>query len=127
MVPAFFISWIAWMVQMPLISLLAIGLPRPKGEARKSAMALTHLLYGALIPTLAMINFPQALLLGAITVLYLMPPRYIRWGILALHPYFVTLPQLGLNLRWEWETIGNLAWPGVFAVWLPLWILSSTA
>jgi glycosylphosphatidylinositol transamidase len=123
MVPAFLISWIAWIVQMPLISLLAIGLPRPKGEARKSAMALTHLLYGALIPTLAMVNFPQALLLGSVTVLYLMPPRWIRLGLLAFHPWLATLPQL--NLRWEWETIGNLAWPGVFAVWTPLWILSS--
>lgn len=121
MLPAFVIAWIGWMVQTPLVSLVALALPRPTGDTRKSVNALTHLLYGALIPTLAMVNFPQALLLGTITVSYLMPPRWVRLALLGLHPVLATR----LDLRWEWETIGNLAWPGVFAIWVPLWVLSS--
>jgi glycosylphosphatidylinositol transamidase len=123
MLPAFIIAGIAWIVQSPLVSLVALLLPRPEGDARKSVVSLTHLLYGALTPTLAMVNFPQALLLGLVTVVYLMPPRWVRLGVLGLHPWLATLP--GLNLRWEWETMGNMAWPGVFAIWIPLWILSS--
>jgi glycosylphosphatidylinositol transamidase len=112
------------MVQSPLISLLGLLLPRPEGDTRRSVISLTHLLYGAYIPTLAMVNFPQAMLLGSLAVLYLMPPRIVRLGLLGiLHPWIATVG--GLNLRWEWETIGNLAWPGVFAIWIPLWVLSS--
>ncbi len=84
-------------------------------------IALTHLLYGAYIPTLAMVNFPQAILLASITVAYLAPPRWVRLGILGLHPSLLAK----LDLRGEWETVGNLAWPGVFVVWLPLWIASA--
>lgn len=124
MLPAFLLGWVGWMIQTPLVSLLGLVLPRPKGNTRRSAISLTHLLYGAYIPTLAMVNFPQAILLGTITVLYLMPPRVMRLVILGvLHPWLATLG--GLDLRWEWETIGNLAWPGVFAIWIPLWVLSS--
>lgn len=122
MLPAFLIGWVGWVLQTPLVCFLGLALPRPGGEARRSVISLCHLLYGALVPTLAMVNFPQALLLGSISVLYLMPPRWARLGLLGLaHPWWATR----LDLRWEWETIGNLAWPGVFAIWVPLWVLSS--
>ena len=124
MLPAFLLAWLGWMVQSPLTSLLGLALPRHKGDTRRSVISLTHLLYGALIPTLAMVNFPQAILLGSITVSYLMSPRVVRMGLLGiLHPWLATLSPL--NLKWEWETIGNLAWPGVFAIWIPLWVLAS--
>lgn len=119
--PAFLLSGLAWIVQNPLVSLLALALPNPKGDARRSLSSLTHLLYGALIPTLAMVNFPQALILAFITIMYLASPRWIRLAMLGAHPSLMRY----INLRWEWETIGNLAWPGIFAVWLPLWIASA--
>ncbi len=120
MLPAFLLSGLAWVVQSPLVSLLAFGLPRPKADERKSLGALTHLLYGAYVPTLAMVNFPQAVLLAGISFAYLGPTRWVRLAMLGLHPSF--LP--GVQLRGEWETVGNLAWPGVFAIWVPLWVSS---
>lgn len=123
MIPAFALSWVAWIFQTPLVSLVAMALPKPHGDARKSVCSLTHLLYGALIPTLAMVNFPQAILLALIVVTYLCAPSWMRLGLLGLHPALVRAGDL--DLRWEWETLGNVAWPAVFAVWLPLWIIVS--
>ena len=119
--PAFLLSGLSWVLQIPLVSLVALAFPRPKGDAKTSLSALVHLLYGALIPTLAMVNFPQAILLAGITIAYLATPRWLRLGILGLHPSLL----VKLDLKGEWEMVGNLAWPGIFAVWLPLWIVSA--
>ena len=118
LLPAVLLSGLAWAVQIPSVSLLALAIPRPKGDARESLIALVHLLYGALIPTLAMVNFPQAILLAAITLTYLVPSGWTRLVVLGLHPSLARS-----DLRLAWETVGSLAWPGVFAVWLPLWIV----
>ncbi|ORY26329.1 Gaa1-like protein [Naematelia encephala] len=119
LLPAFGLGWIGWALQTPWISFLALAIPRPTGNSRKSLSSLTHLLYGALIPTLAMVNYPQALLLAAVTIAYLAPYRWIRLALLALHPGLI------MGLKEEWETVGNLAWPGIFAIWVPLWCIAA--
>ena len=120
-IPALLLSGIAWLLQSPTVSIIALVLPRPEGGSRQSLSALTHLFYGALIPTLAMVNFPQALLLAGVTIAYLAPSRWARLVLLGLHPSLL----ISLDLRREWETVGNLMWPGIFAVWLPLWTVSA--
>ena len=127
MLPAFGIAWLGWMLQRPSISLTILGVPRPKGEAKRSAIAMTHLLYGAYIPTLAMVNFPQAILLAGLSLGLLVPQGWAKIAVLPfLNPTMVHfLKPSGMDLRWEWETFGNMAWPGVHAVWVPLWCLSA--
>lgn len=117
LIPAFGIGALGWSVQTPLVSLLAFSLHRPKGKSRQSLLAIVHLLYGALIPTLAMVNFPQSILLATITIAYLVPYRPLRLGLLGLHPALIP------GLKEEWG-LGNVVWPGVFAVWVPLWVVA---
>jgi glycosylphosphatidylinositol transamidase len=87
--------------------------------------ALAHLLYGALIPTLAMVNFPQAILLATISVTYLVPWRRARLAVLAAHPALISLTPLAGDLKEQWFEIGNVAWPAIFALWLPLWVIAA--
>lgn len=124
LLPAFFVAGAGWLLQAPWIVLAGLSLSKPTGDARKSMSALLHLLYGAYIPTLGMINFPQAVLLGATTAAYLFPPVWGRRLVLGA--------SLGLwwalemaELKVEWTEVGNLAWPGLFAVWEPLWVATA--
>lgn len=113
---------IGWIVQTPYVALAAPLLPRPRGAARRSFNSLAHLAYGATVPTLAMVNFPQAILLGLLSVVALAPvSRFIK---IALVPVAIGalagLKAAGIDLRAEWELFGNLAWPALFAVIIPL-------
>lgn len=114
---------LGWLLQAPWVALAAPLIPRPKGQERQSLSALAHLAYGAMVPTLAMVNFPQALLLGLMSVVALAPlPRLAK---MALVPVAVGgLAASGLDLRGEWELFGNLAWPAIFAVVTPLLAVS---
>lgn len=111
-----------WQFQSTYVALAAPLLPRPKGEARTSLNSLAHLAYGAMVPTLAMVNFPQAILLGLMSVVALAPaPRLVK---IALVPVAIGamagLEAAGIDLRNEWELFGNVAWPAIFAVVVPL-------
>ncbi|OCF31947.1 glycosylphosphatidylinositol transamidase [Kwoniella heveanensis BCC8398] len=128
--PAFAVAAVAWIVGLHPIFLAPVPLailPRPQGQAHTSAKSLTLLFYGALIPTLAMVNFPQAVVLALISLLYLTLPKYLALAILAIQPGLIlALAQgyWGLDLQKDWLAVGNLTWPGVYAVWLPLWMIS---
>ncbi|WVR06746.1 hypothetical protein IAU60_003781 [Kwoniella sp. DSM 27419] len=138
--PAFVASALAWAIDIHPIFLMGAPmwfLPRGKdryGPSVQSARALTMLLYGALIPTLAMVNFPQAILLALIATAYLNAPEWIGLFILActqpgLLLLVVTRKAFGLDLDLakDWVEVGNLTWPvGVYGVWLPLWLVSVT-
>ncbi|BEI85943.1 hypothetical protein CcaverHIS002_0602300 [Cutaneotrichosporon cavernicola] len=119
LLPPFLFGAVGWLVGTPLLAALAPMLPRPKGDARRSLSALAHLGYGALIPTLAMVNFPQALLLAVLAITFLAPlPKAGKFVIAGLNP--ALLAAAGVDLRAEWEAWGNVAWPAVFAIWMPL-------
>lgn len=123
-IPAFLLAAVGWLLQTPLVAPAAFLFPRPKGAARQSLRALTHLAYGALIPTLAMVNFPQALLLAFVVIIALAPlPRVAKIILAPLNPALLVLANI--DLRAEWEMFGNVAWPAVFAVWLPLAAISA--
>lgn len=133
LLPAAGVAVLGWILQTPLVSFLGLVLPRPgsrrleKGvegddSTRRSMIGLVHLLYGAIIPTLAMVNFPQAILLALITLTFLAPYRPIRILGMAFHPYL--LEKAGIDLRWEWEVVGNLSWVGVFAIWVPFSVVA---
>ncbi|WWD17002.1 hypothetical protein CI109_101438 [Kwoniella shandongensis] len=111
---------------LPMLIAIGLGssLPVPKGDAKKSLESLTLLLYGALIPTLAMINFPQAILLASIALLYLTSPTWLRVPVLGMNPMVLVamLHGKGVDIQQEWIEYGNFAWPGVLVVWLPLWV-----
>ncbi|WRT66675.1 uncharacterized protein IL334_003635 [Kwoniella shivajii] len=127
-IPAFIASGIAWAFDIHPIYLISIPLAvlsRPRGPAKKSARSLMRLLYGALIPTLAMVNFPQAIILAIISLLYLCLPEIPCVPILALAPGVLTrflIRHAGIDLQKEWMEVGNLTWPGIYAIWLPLWM-----
>lgn len=119
LIPPLLLSALGWITQTPLIAAAAPILPKPQGDARKSLLALAHLAYGALIPTLAMVNFPQSILLAALAIIFLAPlPRAGKFAIAGINP--ALLIASGIDLRAEWEAFGNIAWPAVFAVWMPL-------
>lgn len=123
-IPAFILAAIGWVLQTPLVAPAAFLLPRPKGAARQSLRALAHLAYGALIPTLAMINYPQAVLLAFVVIIALAPlPRVAKLMLVPLNPALIS--AAGIDLRIEWEMFGNVAWPAIFAVWLPLAAISA--
>lgn len=66
-----------------------------------------------------MVNFPQSLLLAAAAIIFLAPlPRAGKFAIAGLNP--ALLAAAGVDLRAEWEKFGNVAWPAVFALWMPL-------
>jgi glycosylphosphatidylinositol transamidase len=135
--PAAALGLVGWLIQSPWIILASAFLPRPEGAARKSLLSLAHLGYGALIPTLAMVNYPQALLLAAMVLLALNP---IAAPAISLGQYRVCLPlgtlvltsalvyflPLITELKGEWELFGNVAWPAFFAVVVPLCAISWT-
>lgn len=117
--PALALAAFGWIAQTPLIAAAAPILPKPEGDARKSLLALAHLFYGALIPTLAMVNFPQSLLLAAVALIFLAPlPKAGKFAIAGINP--ALLAAWGIDLKAEWAQFGNVAWPAVFAVWMPL-------
>jgi glycosylphosphatidylinositol transamidase len=123
MVPPFLVAIIGWLVQSPLVSFIGILFPKPDGTAKRSMSGMAHLLFGAIIPTLGMVNFPQAVLLGVISTVFLAPWRPVRVLAMAVHPFL--LSRAGVDLRWEWEVVGNLSWIGVFAVWVPLSVVAA--
>lgn len=100
---------------------------------------MTLLLYGAFIPTLAMVNFAQSILLASFAHVYLHLYSFLgldarvrvrRWArivvVAATMPPTVLsiLKAVGkVDLEEEWQVGGNLAWVGVYVVWVPLWIL----
>jgi glycosylphosphatidylinositol transamidase len=109
-----------WIVQSTLVGILAVILSGVvlEDKTTRSIRSLAHLLYGALIPTLAMINFPQSLVLAGLTFVYLAPWGRLRGMTLAVFAF-----QWGfllVDLKKDWEDVGNLAWVGVFAIWVPL-------
>ncbi|ORX35566.1 putative GPI-anchor transamidase [Kockovaella imperatae] len=118
--PVVAITILGWVVQSPLVTFLAVAAPKPQGTARRSFLSLCHLFFGALIPTLAMVNFPQAIALAFITSGHLAPWRWVRWIMVGLNPAL-----LGSDLRREWETLGNLTWVGIMSVWVPLGIVAA--
>ncbi|GMK58324.1 hypothetical protein CspeluHIS016_0503560 [Cutaneotrichosporon spelunceum] len=124
LIPALLFGLVGWLIGSPLVAALAPILPKPKGDARRSLSALANLGYGALIPTLAMVNFPQALLLAALAIVFLAPlPKAGKFVIAGLNP--ALLLAAGIDLRAEWEEWGNVAWPAIFAVWMPLAAISA--
>ena len=113
------ISLLAWVIQQPLLVFVVVLLPRPQGEAKRSLSSLTHLLYGAYIPTLAMVNYPQSILLAILATPCLMLPKRM-WGP-SLVGLGAILTRDHVDWRWEWEVLGNVTWPAIFAVLAPLW------
>ena len=119
LVPVVGVTLLGSLLQSPLVSLLGLLLPRPSGTARRSLVSLAHLYFGALIPTLAMVNFPQAIVLAFITAGHLAPWRWIRLAMIGLSPAWIG------SLRTEWEVLGNLAWVGIMGVWVPLGVIAA--
>lgn len=118
-IPAFLLAAVGWVFQTPLVAPAAFLFPRPTGASHQSLSALAHLAYGALIPTLAMVNYPQALLLAFLVIVAFAPlPRVVKIMLAGINP--AILAAAGIDLRGEWEMLGNVAWPAIFAVWLPL-------
>ncbi|WWC62223.1 uncharacterized protein I303_104818 [Kwoniella dejecticola CBS 10117] len=150
--PGFLVSLVAWISNLHPVMLMAIPViqmqyfnPKDKignesgGENgrrnahgdRRSAKSLILLLYGALIPTLAMLNFPQAIFLALLSIAYLTLPEIPGLVVLALTQPGLLLLVLrsqvwnDLDLQKDWVEFGNLTWPiGVYAIWIPLWINS---
>ncbi|KAK4687828.1 GPI-anchor transamidase subunit GAA1, partial [Tremellales sp. Uapishka_1] len=127
LVAAFVLAGISYISDFPGISLLALMVSLNE-QSRRSLLSLCHLLYGALIPTLAMVNFPQAIVLALITSIHLSGSRIVRKAGLALHPSLVLFAlewfKTGIDLEAEYTRFGNLTYPAMFALWIPLWIAS---
>ncbi|KIR59374.1 glycosylphosphatidylinositol transamidase [Cryptococcus bacillisporus CA1873] len=108
---------------LPIVfSALFAYYPRPRGHAYTSLRSMTLLLYGAFIPTLAMVNFAQSILLASFAHLYLHLYSFLA---VTMPPTVLSiLKAVGkVDLEEEWEVLGNLGWVGVYVVWVPLWIL----
>jgi glycosylphosphatidylinositol transamidase len=73
-----------------------------------------------------MVNFPQALLLAGLTMIHLSPAAKVR-GLagagLMIFGWYVHFGSEGggVDFREEWREFGNVFWPGVFGVWVPLY------
>ncbi|OWZ51875.1 glycosylphosphatidylinositol transamidase [Cryptococcus neoformans 125.91] len=124
---AFGSALLLWMTRLPTYLFFATFLfyPRPRGLAHKSLESMSLLLYGAFIPTLAMINFPQSILLAFFAHLYLRLPEWPRVVTLAT-PWIIpaVMQWFGkVDLEKEWRELGNFGWVGVYAFWIPLWTL----
>ncbi|WWC69882.1 uncharacterized protein I206_103825 [Kwoniella pini CBS 10737] len=139
--PGFIFSLLAFLFEINPISLLIIPIIQMKflnpyklnnnKEIRKSSKSLLLLLYGSIIPTLAMLNFPQAIFLSILSLLYFNLPEIPGLVILSITQPGILLSLLdghfgiNLNLKQDWIEFGNLTWPiGIYAIWLPLWINS---
>nr|KIR88098.1 glycosylphosphatidylinositol transamidase [Cryptococcus tetragattii IND107] len=105
-----------------LFSVLFAYYPRPRGQAHTSLRSMTLLLYGALIPTVAMVNFAQSILLAFFAHLYLHLYSFLA---VTMPPTVLSILKMvgKVDLEEEWEVLGNLGWVGVYVVWVPLWIL----
>ncbi|OCF60861.1 glycosylphosphatidylinositol transamidase [Kwoniella mangroviensis CBS 10435] len=101
-------------------------------ELLRSIKGLLRLLYGSLIATLSMINFPQSIFLALISLLYLTDfPKSIKYLILVVSQPGLVLWLLkysldvDLDLAKDWLELGNLTYPlGVYGIWGSLWINS---
>ena len=122
MIPPFIVALAGWILQSPLVSFVGLLIPRPKGDAQRSMRSITHLIFGAIIPTLAMVNFPQAILLALVSMTFLSPYKPVKVMGMAIHPWL--LSRAGMDLKWEWEILGNMTWVAIFVVWLPLSVIS---
>lgn len=124
---AFGSALLLWMTRLPTYLFFATILfyPRPRGLAHKSLESMSLLLYGAFIPTLAMINFPQSILLAFFAHLYLRLPEWPRVVTLATPCIIPAVMQWfgKVDLEKEWRELGNFGWVGVYAFWIPLWTL----
>ncbi|EIW65967.1 hypothetical protein TREMEDRAFT_70378 [Tremella mesenterica DSM 1558] len=110
------IGLISWMIELPEFSLIAL----------KSMENMSLLLYGALIPTLGMVNFPQSVLLTLLVYINLVPRGWVRLMLLGFNPAWVRMfLRHGIDLKDEWERYGNITWVGVYMVWIPLWCCSA--
>lgn len=135
-----FLLWAATQTQTGMgisivFSALFVYDPRPRGRAYRSLKSMAFLLYGALIPTLAMVNFAQSILLASFAYLYLHLYPYLNRGVpgwsrvvaIALTAPCTVLSILKgvgkVDLEEEWQVLGNFGWVGVYVVWVPLWIL----
>lgn len=138
-------STIAYLTQTPALG-ISLGMLvasnfKPKGTARRSLVSFAHLFYGALIPTLAMVNFPQAILLATLSTILLSTNEWIRLagylfsiGVLAPasvsklvtgHGESIASQVFGSDLKVEWEQLGNITWIGILLVWVPLTSISA--
>ncbi|KAL7424930.1 Glycosyl phosphatidyl inositol protein transamidase complex subunit [Cryptotrichosporon argae] len=116
--PALLVAAAAWATQWPVLTLATLAVPKSK-TAASSARALGMLLFGAIVPSLAMVNFPQALALGLIAVVHFEVSTRMRHALVLLNPAL-----WGLGLRETWEVAGGLAWPGSMVLWPILYISS---
>jgi hypothetical protein len=109
--------------------------------------SLTHLLIGAIISALAMVNFPQACLLVALLFPVLIAPQITVvtsrvWPPLEAFKAVVVFgmspmalvttvsqshPDLWRALVEEYDVLGSLALPSIYLVWWPLWQLAAFA
>lgn len=128
LLPGYALALYCWFTQQPFF--LTLILPwhgymigdRFKHH-RRSAKSLMRLLYGALIPTLAMVNFPQAILLAA---LVLTADSGIMMQLLGVAIIPIGFGARGWNMgrllpqmQAEWA-LGNVTYPAAYAVVIPL-------
>lgn len=128
---AFGSALLLWVTELPTYLFFPTFLffPRPCGLAHKSLKSMSLLLYGALIPTLAMVNFPQSIFLAFLAHLYLrLPGKWPRLVTLAVTPLAIGLAMQGfgkVDLEREWRELGNFGWVGFYVAWIPLWMLGT--
>ena len=95
-----------------------------------SALSLLHLICGAAVPTLAMVNFPQAILWAYLTIplLYLAPGKSSLASVIVVSIAMVAvyLPDVRPffdDLWLESEELGNAFMGAVFTIFVPLVII----
>ncbi|WVN87652.1 uncharacterized protein L203_102835 [Cryptococcus depauperatus CBS 7841] len=127
---AIVISCVSWATGLPLYPVMpmAVYLIKPKDSIVKSLKSLSLLLYGALIPTLAMVNFPQSIVLAIFSIAHLLLPGWLKMVPLMAEPTLLALllNWKGFDLEREWLALGNLAWVGYWSILTPLWTIGTT-
>ena len=128
LLPGYALALLCWVTQMPVLALLAFPwvfvMVSDKHTSKcRSTRSLVRLLYGALVPTLAMVNFPQAILLAWIVL--------VVQSVFKSRMHLIVGVLLGLGIdTWrvhgrlqeaqaEW-TLGNVTYPAAYAVLIPL-------
>lgn len=128
LLPGYALALLCWVTQMPALLALAfpwvyIMLTDRHKEKRRSARSLMRLLYGALIPTLAMVNFPQAVLLALFVLAADVGLLLLIFAFgsvpLAVGGHYIGLHKLLAAGQAEWA-LGNVTYPATYAVIIPL-------